>query len=114
MKYQANGIYLPHCNSAIMLDKHSKLPTISIQSWKRCILMYSTHMPVESNGCHLADNIFKNVYEFLNLRALIISTFYKSIIFQCMGKILCVSMSVCVSGRKNLPREVNFVCNTPS
>ena len=47
-------------------------------------------MPVESNGRHLADDIFKNVYEFLNLRALIISTFYKSIIFQCIGKIFGV------------------------
>ena len=33
---------------------------------------------------------FKNVYEFLNLRALKISMLYKDHTFQCMGKIFCV------------------------
>ena len=33
---------------------------------------------------------FKNAYELLNLRALKISMFFVSHIFQCMGKIFCV------------------------
>ena len=33
---------------------------------------------------------FKNAYELLNLRALKISMFFKSHIFQCMGKIFYV------------------------
>ena len=33
---------------------------------------------------------FKNTYELLNLKDFKFSTFYKTRIFQCMGKIFCV------------------------
>ena len=40
--------------------------------------------------CGTSRGHFKNIYEFLNLRALKFYTSYKNLIFQCMGKIFCV------------------------